>query len=283
MSSTKNILINTSNVIAGTNNSKYVYKFASPQTFTENVIALNTLNMYYSWYNINASLYNNNVFQYKWFNSSGVLSDTFTVTIPDGFYSITSINLYLQSVMLANSHYLYDTVSKKNVFFIEFVSNPTYYAFQMNLTPMYSTLPTGYTKTGTWALPTSQRTVQVIINSTNNFKSLIGFDAGTYPSTTVTTLYQQLSQKTPVIAPCTSMVIRCNLVRNDLAVPNDVLYSFTQGNAQFGDVLDERPATVYYSPVPNGTYTEMVLTFYDQNFQQVDIKDSQLLMTVMIK
>jgi hypothetical protein len=184
--------------------------------------------------------------------------------------------------MLAKKHYLYNSTSKKNVFFIEFVSNPTYYAFQLNLTPMYSTLPTGFTKPGTWGLPPSQRTVQVIINSTNNFKSLIGFNAGTYPSGTVTSLYQQLSQNTPVIAPCSSMVIRCNLVRNDLAIPNDVLYSFTQGNAQFGDVLDERPATVYYSPVPNGIYTEMVLTFFDQDFNPVDIKDNQLLMTVMI-
>lgn len=135
---------------------------------------------------------------------------------------------------------------------------------------MYSTLPTGFTKSGTWALPPSQRTVQVIINSTNKFKTLTGFDAGTYPSGTV-------------IAPCTSMVIRCNLVRNDLANPNDVLYSFTQGNAQFGEVLDERPSTVYYSPVQNGVYNEIVLTFYDQNFQPVDIKDSQILLTIMIK
>ena len=280
---TRNIILNSSNVVAGTNNSKYVYKFTTPQTFSDNSIALNTLNCYYSWYNINSTLYNNNVFQYKWFNSAGSLADTFTVTIPDGFYSIISINLYLQSVMLANKHYLYDTTLKKNIFFIEFISNPTYYAFQLNLTPMYSTLPSNLTKSGTWGLPPSQRTVQVIINSTNNFKELIGFNAGAYPSTTTTVLYQQLSQNTPVIAPCTSMVIRCNLVRNDLATPNDVLYSFTQGNAQFGDVLEERPATVYYSPVQNGSYTEMVLTFYDQNFQHVNIKDNQFLITVMIK
>lgn len=115
--STRNILIDSSNVVPGTNNSKYIYKFQHPQTFTDSSIALNTLNMYYSWFNISSKLYNNNVFQYKWFNSSGSLADTFTVTILDGFYSITSINLYFQTVMLANTHYLYDTVAKKNIFF----------------------------------------------------------------------------------------------------------------------------------------------------------------------
>lgn len=285
MHATKNILINSSHVIAGSNNSKYVYKFQTPETFTDHAIALNTLNCYYSWYNINSSLYNNNVFQYKWFDNSGALNTTKTVTIPDGFYSINSINLYLQSVMLANGHYLYDTVAKKNIFFIEFISNPTYYAFQLNMTPMYASgsVPATITKAGSWAYPTSQRTAQVIINSTNNFKQLIGFDAGTYPSGTVTTLFQQLSQNTPVISPCTSLVIRCNLVRNDLANPNDVLYSFTQGNSNFGDLLDERPSTVYYSPVQNGTYNEIVLTFLDQNFNPVHIKDSQMLITIMIK
>ena len=120
-----------------------MYRFQTPETFVDSTIALNTLkNCYYcSWYNINASLYNNNVFQYKcrFINNSGSLNTTITVAIPDGFYySINSIKLYLQSVMLANGHYLYDTVAKKNIFFIEFVFNPTYYVFQLNMTPMYA-------------------------------------------------------------------------------------------------------------------------------------------------
>jgi hypothetical protein len=178
-SATKNILINASNVVKGTNNTKYVYKFQSPQTFTDSAIALNSLNCYFSWYNIIARLYNNNTFQYLWLNSTGVLNVTVNVVIPDGFYSISSINLYLQSVMLANGHYVYDTTTKLNIFFAEFVVNPTYYAFQLNLTPMYpkASVPIGLTRGGTgWDFPTSQRTIQVIINSSNNFKDVIGFN-----------------------------------------------------------------------------------------------------------
>jgi hypothetical protein len=284
--STKNILINASNVVAGSNNTKFVYKFLSPQSFTDSAIALNSLNMYFSWYNINAKLYNNNTFQYVWFSSTGVLNVTVNVTLPDGFYSISSINLFLQSVMLANGHYVYDTTTKQNIFFAEFVVNPTYYAFQLNLTPIYplASVPVGLTRGGTgWQFPTTQRTIQVIINSSNGFKDVIGFNAGSYPPTLTTILYQQLSQNTPNISPCSSVVIRCNMVRNDMANPNDVLYSFTQGNATFGDIINEKPAVMYYSEVQNGTYTELVLTFFDQNYQPMDIKDNQLLMTVIIK
>lgn len=282
---TKNILINSSNVISGSNNTKYVYKFDQPQVFENNSIALSSLQIYYSWFNINSQLYNNNVFQYKWFNSSGVLSSTFTVTIPDGFYSITSINLYLQDIMLANGHYLYDTTTKKNIFFIEFVENSTYYGFQLNMAPMYAlgAVPSNITKKGTWQYPPTQRTAQLIINSTNNFGTLTGFDSGTYPSGTVSTLFQQLSQNVPIISPVSSVIMRCNLVRNDLANPNDVLHSFTTNLASFGDVLNIEPFSLVWSPIQKGTYGQITISFFDQNYNPMVIKDNQLLMTIVIK
>lgn len=282
---TKNILINGTNVVTGTNNTTYIYKFSSPQTLLNNQIALHSLQMYYSWYNINASLYNNNQFQYMWWNASGVLNQTFTIVIPDGYYSIDSINLYVQSIMLKNGHYIYDTTGKQNIFFFQMISNPTYYAFQIYITPMYAlgSVPVNYTKGGSWQYPATQSTPKIIINSSNNFKDLIGFSAGVYPPTNQTVLYQVLSDKTPAISPASSLVIRCNLVRNDLANPNDVLYSFTSGTSSFGDLLNERPNNLYFNKVQDGVYNEIRLQFFDQNFQPVSIRDSQLLMTLVIQ
>jgi hypothetical protein len=77
--------------------------------------------------------------------------------------------------------------------------------------------------------------------------------------------------------------MRCNLVRNDLANPNDVLYSFTSGSASYGDLLNERPSSMYFSKVPAGVYSELVINFCDQSFQSINIKDSQLLITIIIK
>jgi hypothetical protein len=283
---TKNILINQTNVVPGTKNSQYVYKFSTPQNITNSSSALHSLQIYYSWFNVNASLYNNNQLQYLWWDSSGVLNQTFTITIPDGFYSATTLNLFIQSQMLKNNHYLYDTTAKSNIYFFQLVSNPTYYAFQIYITPMYAraSVPPNFTKpSNSWNYPLTQETPRIIINSSNNFKSLIGFDAGTYPPTSQAVLYDKLSQNTPELSPITSLVIRCNLVLNDLANPNDVLYSFTSGTKAFGDILDERPSNLFYNKVQNGTYNEIRLTFTDQNFQPVQIIDSQLLITLLIQ
>lgn len=284
----KNILINQTNVVSGTKNSQYVYKFITPENISNSSIALHSLQMYYSWFNVNANLYNNNQLQYLWWDDQGVLNQTFTITIPDGFYTDSTLNLFIQSQMVKNGHFLYNSANavKANIYFFQLVSNPTYYAFQIYITPMYprGSVPGSIVKsTNSWNYPIAQETPRIIINSSNNFKDLIGFNAGTYPPTTQSILYNMLSQNTPAISPVSSVVIRCNMVKNDLANPNDVLYSFTSGTKSFGDILDERPSNLFFNSVQDGTYNEIRLTFTDQNFQPIEIKDSQLLITLVIK
>lgn len=281
---TTNILLNSSNVVAGSDNSKYEYKFPVPKLMNNSSIALHSLQLYYSWFNINAALYNNNTFVYKWWNSNRVLKN-FTVTIPDGFYTIETLNLYVQSEFLKNGHYLYDTIEKKNIFYIEFISNATYYSIQLNILPMYATgtKPSHITKQNTWALPDNQETPIVIIPSTGNFKDLLGFTPASYPPTTQNTLYQHLSDYTPQLSPVSSVIMRCNLVQNDYALPNDVLYSFTSGTAGFGDIINEKPNELYFSKIPNGSFNSIQISFYDQNFNSMHILDPQLLITLLIK
>ena len=283
--STTNILINSSNLVAGTNNSKYEYSFPTTKVLNNSAVAMHSLQMYYSWYNINSSLYNNHQFKYKWWDSNGDMVDTFTVTIPDGYYTIPTLNLFFQSVMLKNLHYLYDTIAKKNIFFLEFVENATYYSIQLNSVPMYQSgsVPVDITKSGTWIYPTNQETAIVTILSTGNFKDLVGFNAGSFPATLQSTLYQKLSDYTPQISPVTSVIVRCNLVNNDSAIPNDVLYSFTAGTSEWGSIIDVKPNNIYFSNIPNGTYSKIALTFYDQNHRSMHIQDPQLLMTLIIK
>lgn len=282
----KNILINQTNVVSGTKNSQYVYKFITPENISNSSIALHSLQMYYSWFNVNANLYNNNQLQYIWWDDQGVLNQTFTITIPDGFYTDSTLNLFIQSQMVKNGHFLYDKSAKTNVYYFQLVSNPTYYAFQIYITAMLprGTVPERFVKsTNSWNYPIAQETPRIIINSSNNFKDLIGFNAGTYPPIVSSVLYNILSQNTPAISPVSSVVIRCNMVKNDLANPNDVLYSFTSGTKSFGDILDERPSNLFFNSVQDGTYNEIRLTFTDQNFQPIEIKDSQLLITLVIK
>lgn len=88
---TQTIVINRKNVIANTNNTKYVYKFPKSLNVHTQEIALASLNMYYSWPNIQ-SIYKNNIFTYVWWDYQGNLTSVQNVTIPDGNYSISVLS-----------------------------------------------------------------------------------------------------------------------------------------------------------------------------------------------
>jgi hypothetical protein len=284
---TTNILINSSNVVAGSNNSRFEYTFPVPKLMNKSSVALHSLQMYYSWFNINGNLYNNNQFMYKWWDENGVLTN-FNVIIPDGFYSAQTLNLFLQSVFLKNGHYVVETLEvgrTKNAFFMEFVTNSTYYSIQINIYPMYAdgNLPAGFTKGGNWKQPATQQTPIIVIHTWGNFKDLIGFNAGSYPEQLENTLYQHLSDYAPQISPVSSVVMRCNIVKNDHAIPNDVLYSFTSGSAGFGDIINEKPNQIYFSEIPDGTVGRIQINFCDQLFRPMHILDPNILITLLIK
>ena len=61
------IILNSANVIAGTNNSTLTYNFPNSILFDNHEIAVHSISMYYSWCNISSAL-GNNRFSYKWFN-----------------------------------------------------------------------------------------------------------------------------------------------------------------------------------------------------------------------
>lgn len=68
---TQTVVINKSNVISNTNNTKYIYKFPTPINMINNEITLASLNMYYSWSNMQNS-FNNNILTYMWWDISGI-------------------------------------------------------------------------------------------------------------------------------------------------------------------------------------------------------------------
>jgi len=84
----RTLILNSQNIVPNTNNSELVYAFpAGSITIKESQqIALATLQMYYSTFNITA-LNNNNTYQYVWVDGTIV-----NVLMPDGFYTLDDIN-----------------------------------------------------------------------------------------------------------------------------------------------------------------------------------------------
>ena len=102
------LILNNTNVV-GSNNNTYQYNFIKGNFTIPNdaEIMISSIQIPYSWFNISAA-YNNNSFKI-YFPTASTTYTSFTITIPDGFYTTTSLNSYLQQVCITNGLYLIDS------------------------------------------------------------------------------------------------------------------------------------------------------------------------------
>jgi len=276
----RTLILNSSNIVAGSNNSVLEYDFpAGSVTLDDAYLALESLTMYYSTFNITAAN-NNNTIQYRWIDNV-----VYTVTFPDGFYDATGIQNYIRSVMLTNLHYLVD-LAGEYVWFFGLTTNPSTYSIQMNFfacnTTAYPaatyTLPVG----ATWTVPLLANSVcpQIIIPATSSFGLLVGFATGTFPTSRVTaTNVSVLSTFTPQITPLSSYILSCSLVNNNYAVPNTFLYAFApQGT--IGEQFTIAPYSFSYIPILKGQYSTFRVTLTDQLNRPVVIQDPNYVITL---
>lgn len=278
----KTLVLNNANLVSGTSNTKYRYVF--PQggvTFDKEELALASISMYYSWPNITAS-YNNNSFSYTWTDGTVV-----PITMPDGFYDVESLNAYLQAQMVANYHYLVSTTGDY-VYFLELLTNTTYYSVQFNSYPVYTSgqstalgysLPSG----ATWSLPSSQKAPQITIPS-NNFTKVIGFAPGSYPPSPLyqSTIYSIISTSTPQVTPVSAIIMCCDLLSNRFASPESTFFSFAPSSS-YGEQMEIRPSEMGFIDLKNGQFTELNITFYDQSFGLLPIKDSNIVIQLFVR
>ena len=273
------IVCNSTNIVNSPINNKLVYKFQNGGAkFENNDIALAQFSLYYSWFNINQILYNNTTCSYIWIDGT-----TVNITIPDGYYTATSLNAYIESIMVANKHYLI-TSTGDFVFYIQLQENSTFYALQLNCYAVPTTLGTLTFPAGaTWILPTpNPQTPQFVVSSTNNFGLLIGFNAGTYPPTPQASTYSILSQITPEIQPISSLNLVCSMINNPFSV-NKTLYSIGIPSVQFGQQITITPPNFLYNKIADGIYQQFTIDILDQLNRPIEIKDNQIVMVLNIR
>ena len=271
------IILNQSNVVPDSGNSIYRYDFKNDVEFNEtDKVAISQINIYNSWFNIHQQYYNNAQFQYTWFDSNGDLNDTFTVTIPDGYYSSKTLNEFLHTKLYANGHYLINTETSKVVYHFEILVNATYYSEQLNVYPMVSDI-SGYAMPAgaTWDLPNADTTPQFIVLD-NGFSKLIGFNPGTYPVTPSSSNQSYLSQFAPTMEPVSNVNVLASLINNQMSYPINLLTGFTANNTMFGDLISVNPSYPLYLNINAGKYSYIQLEFLDQDFRRIPIKDSQV-------
>jgi hypothetical protein len=383
----RTLIVNSSNVVPNTNNSVYKYNFpAGNVEFVKGQkLALGSVQMYYSTFNITAAQ-GNNQFSYIWVDGREI-----TITIPDGFYQVSTLNDFLHFVMVQQGHYLLDTAGNY-YYFITFVINSATYAIDVSTFPIsLATYPTSTYTIGTytsgiittsspttpvaWSRPTNQITPMVRILA-NNFRNICGFSAGYYPqgqtgyastppttslaqatitnspastafsiassvgttitttgspallagmvisgtnlttgtyivsgsantwvvstapsstgaisgtfysmsatqSPSYTTIQTFSSTSVPQVSPLSSYVLTCNLLNNNFAIPNSLLYSFAP-DAVFGSQFTVAPNQYSFIDIQPGQYNSFQVSFLDQNNIPTTLQDNNLVILLII-
>lgn len=268
------IIINNTHYIG---NNKYKYNFPLGSVSLKNSsIALQSVNMYYSWPNIDKFKFNNALFTIA-FPDGGAYT-YYAVTIPTGFYSIEDINGFLQKWFIEQGLYLIDDKGE-NVYYVEFLTNIVNYAIQLNIYTLPSILPSGWINPGNITLPaigSSFNKPIVTIGDSNDFGKLIGFSPGDYSDDS------QISDLTPQISPVQSIIIQCNFLNNKYSNPANNLFVFTTQNIEYGQMISINPYLSFIDLLDAST-DSIEISFVDQNYRELDIKDTNLTIQLIIK
>jgi len=304
------------NLDAGNNN--FVINFAGAGAdLTGCEIALVSMYLYYSWYNISAALGNNKytltmdslaVDQAGTPLVNAPLSFNLVVTIPDGQYEISDLNAFLQQFCIDNNAYLIDTATQEYVYFWQFQINPTRYKVQLNtfafpdggLPAGYTAPPNGFlngvqatdatgasvTIGATGAFPVVFRAPGVIF--TSKFDQIMGFTTPStiFPSTVAEAFpdgaASYLSSVAPQIQPNPVAFLNCNGIDNAYTSPATFLYSIPAKTA-VGDLLIIEPPNMNWAKLRAGIYNQLVLSITSANFAPLELNDPNIIITLVIR
>jgi len=281
--STVQLSINTTHWQSGTN--RYRLPFAQPLDLRGRnaKLSMYQYGVYNSTYNISSAL-NNNTFTINWLGQSVVC------TIPDGFYSVSDLNIVIQFNLTKNKFYCFNTTNSSQVIFNFALSvNTARYAVQLDVNYIPASTATFWTTysqpaTPGWTKPTVN-TYPTITFSTN-LEKLLGFDTSitTYPaSTTVGTESSKsfLSVTYPVLSPIFTYIVTCNLINNRLSqVPN--LFHQIPLNKAYGQLLNETLGATEGLSCEETTFNYLEISFLDQNYNFLQRADPDMTMSVLL-
>jgi hypothetical protein len=250
-------------------------------------MCISNITLPYSFYNV-SSYYNNKTFSLIFPTAATTI--TYAITLPDGFYTITDINSYIQQQCVANGAYLLDS-SGNYVYFVKMVYDSTYYAVQF----LYYLVPTlagigtytrpssGLYSTGGTGLPTTTKAPQLVLASTGSIRSIMGFASGTFPSSPATASDDVLSTLTPIGSTVNSILMQFSLIYNGCTNPTDILDSMPINDVSFGSNITYQPSFERYVSVSDGTFNTFTFSFRDQNLNDIYAKDPNVSITLIIR
>lgn len=292
------LVLNQNNIVPDGQNNKLVYKFPNSVVFKDKYIAVSNISMYYSWFNITNTA-NNNVITYTW--TSGAVTTTYTINIPDGLYEIVDINNYCQYVMIQNKTYYIVTASGEYVYPFEIIVNPNRYAIQLNTYLIPTSLPSGYSvPVGFVGWPTVQQ--NSVVSFPANINKIVGYSStfssnanlnnlytpssptqfSNYASKSSTGTLSYLSNTSPQVQPNNNVLFALSNINNPYTQPSSIIYSLNP-NVAVGEQIYETPPNFMWNKLIDGTYNELRLVFLGTDLTPLIINDPNMTILLTIK
>jgi len=292
------LVLNQNNLVQDGQNNKLVYRFPNSVNLKDKYIAVSSISMYYSWFNI-ATQYMNNYFTYTW--TSAGTTTTYTINISDGLYNISDINNLIQYNCIQNGTYWTNTTSGNNVYPFEMIINANRYAVQLNTYLIPTSLPTGYTAPSNFAgWPTN--TFNTIVTFPASFNIIVGYGAGfasnnnvsngyTAPSPPAQNNYvakstagtlSYLSNTSPQVQPNNNVLLSLSNINNPYSQPSSIIYSFNP-NVNVGELISERPPNFMWNRLIDGFYNQLTLTLLGTNLSPLTINDPNMTILLTIR
>jgi len=291
---TSTIVFNQNNIVEGTNNSTFIYKFPSSVNFNHHAVAVESISVNYSWVNISSAL-NNNSFQYIWYEPAGAV--TYTITFEDGLYELSDLNSRIQFEMIKNGHFLINAQGQ-NVYYFEFIVNSVRFSFQLNTFPVPTAADFATSAYAGWTTPvanpqggtaawvgfyTQNFNPQVNLLS-NNFYKILGFPQGFSSSAnlSVNTNLSYLSTTAPQIQPNTNVYVSMSNIQNPYANPSSIIHNLVVSGG-FGNQIVDKPNEYSWSRLISGQYNQFRLQFLGSDNQPLKILDPDTVVVMLIK
>lgn len=282
------IVLNSTNILAGSNNSTLVYNFPTSVKFENHQIAVQSVNMYYSWQNINSTSLKNNSFTYTWV--VGSTTTTYTVTIPAGLYEISDINNYLQFVFIQAGQYLINATGQY-VYYAEFIVNPNTYAVNIITYPVPLSLPSGWTapvanpQTGAVAFvgyPTNYFNPLITIPA--NFSLIMGYatNFATSQNTGNNTILTYTSSIAPQVQPNPTALMTISNISNEYSAPSSIIHSVVP-DVGFGELIKSVPNEYVWCRLLKGTISSLFIRFVGQDSNSLAIQDPNMSIILLIR
>ena len=258
----------------GYNNALQIYASDGAYNFgtTPYEVALRSLNIFYSF----PTFLSTASFQYVFpVNTSGGPT-TYTINIPtNSYYTIEQLNGLIQYSLLGNGLYLVDA-SGNSVYYLSVVVNSTTYNVNILAPVVPLSLPTGYTNPAGMPFATVANSNMQLILTDPQVLRVLGYVAGTYPSTPTGTggNYSGAGTNSPEVCPYSSIYVWVSTNRNTYFTWPPQIYSFSIGDTQYAKSIQVEPKVWSFSPCLLQAYPSLTLELRDEKGNPLVVRDT---------